>query len=375
MAGAERRCARGDRGPLIAHTRGEPLSAVATLRTQRTGRVAQRHGHDIAEVVEDHVDVLDDDRVISSFEELEIESMDGNMKSLRRLEKNLRRAGAVDPNGRPKLFQALDLPRVPGPRKARSPQECLAADLQKQYRRMLDHEPGARLGHDPEEVHDYRVAVRRMRATLRAGRPLFDRAWADDLRGSLKRVGAYLGDVRDLDVQIERFRDQGGIDEVIELRHRRAHAQSHLVRELSEPWFLVLLERLDAAVAHPEFAGHGSLRKQVRREHRRVRRKVGRLGKHPADRELHEVRKAVKRARYAAEVAAACNSRGLERYIKRAKQLQDTLGDHQDAVVSIQLLRGFGDPPGLVKQNRAEQRAVRKHFPRAWKRLDKHRPR
>jgi CHAD domain-containing protein len=48
-----------------------------------------------------------------------------------------------------------------------------------------------------------RVAVRRMRATLKAARPLLDRAWADDLRAELGWLGRALGPVRDADVLVE----------------------------------------------------------------------------------------------------------------------------------------------------------------------------
>ncbi len=53
--------------------------------------------------------MLDHQRVTRSFDELEVELLDGDEKTLRRLEKALRRAGAADGESRPKVFQALDL--------------------------------------------------------------------------------------------------------------------------------------------------------------------------------------------------------------------------------------------------------------------------
>jgi hypothetical protein len=57
----------------------------------------------------------------------------------------------------------------------------------------------------------------------------------------------------------------------------------------------------------------------------------------------------VKRARYAAELAAALGAKSTRKYLKRAKRLQDVLGDHQDAVVATEVLHGLGeelrDPP------------------------------
>ena len=43
------------------------------------------------------------------------------------------------------------------------------------YRALLAHDPGTRRGDDPEELHQLRVATRRLRAFLRAARQLVDR--------------------------------------------------------------------------------------------------------------------------------------------------------------------------------------------------------
>ena len=52
--------------------------------------------------------------------------------------------------------------------------EVAFAVLRRQFAEMRDHEPGTRLGEDPEELHDMRVPTRRMRAAMKvfeAGRP------------------------------------------------------------------------------------------------------------------------------------------------------------------------------------------------------------
>src|SRR5262245_64665125 len=77
-------------------------------------------------------------------------------------------------------------------------------DLGAQVRRLLLHGPGVRLGEDPEELHQMRVATRRVRAFLRAGRPLLDQSWSELLRDELAWLGRALGPARDLDVLIER---------------------------------------------------------------------------------------------------------------------------------------------------------------------------
>ncbi len=68
------------------------------------------------------------------------------------------------------------------------------------FQRMLDHEPGTRLGEDIEELHDMRVATRRMRAAFRVFRTYFEPDETKAFLKGLRRTGRALGSVRDLDV-------------------------------------------------------------------------------------------------------------------------------------------------------------------------------
>src|SRR5438067_729899 len=103
---------------------------------------------------------------------------------------------------RPKLLHALGLDpaKAPRVRASSSPRALLVAMLLAQHRAIVLHDPGTRLGSDPEELHRHRVAVRRLRALLRAARPMLDAEWVDGLRAELGWLGAVLGEVRDLDV-------------------------------------------------------------------------------------------------------------------------------------------------------------------------------
>ena len=125
---------------LAGHLRGVPLLPIARLRTHREGVRA-----DGAEVVHDTVAVLDHQRVTRSFEELEVELLDGDEKTLRRLEKALRRAGAADGETRPKVFQALDLEFEAEPPESgdgTSASAVLRARLREQAEELLAHDPG-----------------------------------------------------------------------------------------------------------------------------------------------------------------------------------------------------------------------------------------
>src|SRR5262249_62245725 len=83
--------------------------------------------------------------------------------------------------------------------------EALGLRLREQVTALVSHDPGTRLGSDPEDLHQLRVATRRLRAFLRAARPLLTRGPTEDLRAELSWLGSALGPVRDLDVLVEHF--------------------------------------------------------------------------------------------------------------------------------------------------------------------------
>jgi len=359
---------------LPAYLRGGSLVPLARLRTRRTGIRAQG-----AEIVHDEVTILDKGRDPRSFEELEVELLEGDEKSLRKIEKALRRAGATDGETRPKIFQALDLTFEPVEvAHDGSAGGTLAAELRRQYERLLAHDPGLRLGTDPEELHGFRVATRRLRAFLRAGRELLEPEWAEPLRDELRWLGGELGPGRDLDVLLERLRGEveslaedaeGGrtIVKVLERDREVLRVQVHDALE-SERYF-ALLDRLEQQP--PLRPGNATLKEIQRAEQRRLRKAVDLLDRDAPDEQLHEVRIKVKRARYAAEL------RGDNEYVKAAKALQDVLGDHQDAVVAQERLRSLAaqEPSAvlaagrLIEREQARANGRRRDWPAAWKRL------
>lgn len=363
---------------LAGHLRGVPLVPIACLRTRREGVRA-----DGAEVVHDTVAVLDHQRVTRSFEELEVELLDGDEKTLRRLEKALRRAGAADGERRPKVFQALDLDFQAEPVESAgdgSAAGILRTRLREQAERLLAHDPGTRLGSDPEELHQLRVATRRLRAFLRAGSDLLDPAAAELLREELRWLGSTLGPVRDLDVLIAHLEvELGSLGDdapqgrklVRTLERSRRSARRRLLVALDSPRYFALLDALEAPFA--TIADGPSLAAIHAAEHRRLRKAVAALAADSPDEELHAARIKVKRARYAGEL------RNDSEYVRSAKRLQDILGEHQDAVVAATELRALAVrmPDAalavgrLVEREAARADARRKQWRKAWKQLAK----
>ena len=360
------------------------FAPVARLRTRREVVLV-----DGAEVVDDSVSLLSGQRVTRRFRELEVELVGGEERTLRRLVKELRRAGATGAGElRPKLYRALDLPLpaeeaiVPRGMPAGA---ALAVALGEQARRLLLHDPGVRLGSDPEDLHQLRVATRRLRAFLRAGRPLLEPAWSEPLRDEIGWLGGALGPARDLDVLIERLLADsdaiGGHAERVEgllrqLDVEREGARGIVVGALSSDRYLALLDRLEH-VSEPELSGdEPPLREIWRAEWRRTRKAFARLDGDSPDTDLHRGRIHVKRARYAAELASHELGKRGARFVDAAKRLQDVLGEHQDAVVAEERIRswagaaaGTGAAEALLQREDERKATARAAWPVAWKDL------
>lgn len=367
-------------GLLAAHRRYGQLEQIATLRTRRSGVRVGDGERALADVTVDAVDVLDAGRSAGSFVELEVELVDGDEADLQRLSRELRRAGARRSDGRPKVLRLLDLPPVRRLRRTSPPLEQLRSLLEQQLRELERSDPGVRLGDDAEDLHRYRVATRRSRALIRATRPLLgDRL--DPLAAELKWLAGLLGPVRDLDVLIEHLRaETAGLEgdaaagEVLvdSLALERARHRAALLDGLTSERFSALLEQFDAALAAPsDVSAKSGLQKIAADELRKLNRYAARMAKTPTDEELHELRKRTKHARYAAELASLDGGKAVERYVQALKVLQDTIGEHQDAVVAEARLRAVARAKSavaagrLIESERLRRRRIRAEYPPA----------
>ena len=370
---------------LEVHLRDAELGKVARLRTRR--QTVRRDG---AEIVEDAVSVFDGPRVVKRFRELEVELLDGDERSLRRLERMVLEAGAERGEFTPKLYRALDFsPELDEPPLAAdaTPGEALGHALAAQRRQLVDHDPGTRLGTDPEDLHQMRVATRRARAFLRSAKELVEPEWADGLRAELGWLGSRLGPARDADVLYEHMSASvaaAGLDGdqasgvLRALQRERSRARRSAVAALSRKRYFDLLERLEQAERPPlQEAGNVRLADLWWAEVRRAQKAFAVLDKRSPDDELHAARIRVKRARYAAELAAHELGSAGERFVSSAKKLQDVLGEHQDAVVAEEWLTRLGDASSesdqvvelLVRKEQKRRRRARRDWPDAWDRF------
>ena len=259
--------------------------------------------------------------------------------------------------------------------------EMAFAVLRRQFANMRAHEAGTRLGEDPEELHDMRVATRRMRAALR----LFEDALPERarwLQEELRWIGGSLGEVRDSDVQIEQLEQwaagagEEGAEAFVEIiaavKERREEARKRMLDTLNSGRYArfegSFAEMLRRGPDHERVFGQASASGSgkeladepvlvagpglLSRRYRKWSKAANRLNDSSHPEEYHDLRKKGKRLRYALEFFTDVYSeKATGALIKPLKSIQDSLGDHQDAIVASDRLHEIAtDSPKLPPQ-------------------------
>jgi len=402
-----------------------PLRTLVTLQQTRFKRDVLKDEAIIAEWSVDDVRAKNQEQ---RFWELEIELKSaGTPADLENIVASVQADWELSPEPKSKLERALawsdQIKQEPRYRRRRVPSiklddsmaEAARKTLRVHWQQMLEHEAGARAGADSEEVHDMRVATRRMRAALRVFREYLDVDTFRPYARMLRRTARTLGAVRDLDVFQEKT--QKYLDELPDERKSELDAlfiawQSEYLRARSD-----LIEWLDSddfanfkiefdeflrksgAGAAPTVSTDGNptahrvrdvlplilLRSWaiVRAYDESVSVPDVPLG------HLHQLRIASKGLRYTLEFFAKVLGSNAQSLIKEVKDLQDHLGEVQDGVVACNILRDFltwgewshdekklsGRPdslivaPGVAMYLAARQNEITKlvqEFPKVW---------
>jgi CHAD domain-containing protein len=272
----------------------------------------------------------------------------------------------------------------------------VVAYLRGQVGQLRAADPLVRLDH-PDGVHDMRVAVRRLRSCLRVFRKIIDTPPA--LTAELKWLSDVLGAARDVQVLERQLADAvaavpaelllGPVRAEIprQLAKRSAAAGAALRDAMGGQRYLDLLGALDSLLADPPCHDRAHQRAVrvlpplVTAAYRKSHKAAAARG--PArDAALHQLRKKVKRLRYAAETVEPVVGGAARRWQRRCKKVQNVLGDQHDLVELRPVLRELGVLAhldgangftfGLMYGNTiAAARETEQRFPAAWRRLRK----
>jgi CHAD domain-containing protein len=330
-----------------------------------------------------------DDRVVAGsptsatpadeWREWELELVDGPAQLFSAAEPLFAEAGA-QPSEAPSKLARTVAATLPEPHSWRSRREldknptsveALSAYLAEHLIRLEDEDSALRAG-DQEGVHQLRVAARRLRSALATYRPVLQPDATTALRADLKWLGAELARARDAQVLRQRLDDaltaqpddlvlgpvRARLDTILAEKYTSGRATADAA--LNSERYFELLDRLELFVDDPptDDAGRrparGVVPDLVAKELKRVRKRHRAYTNADPDRQdpaLHEVRKAAKRLRYAAETARPVFGKRAKRLAARARDVQKVLGEHQDTVVARPVLREIGARAHLTGEN------------------------
>jgi CHAD domain-containing protein len=245
--------------------------------------------------------------------------------------------------------------------------DLVACYVAEQCRVLIEAESQLRAG-EPV-IHSTRVAVRRLRSTLRTCAELFDETRAEQLEPELVWWAGILGAVRDLDILAERMDHRlaglpaelvlGPVPNTItgEISAQRQDNFKEVIEALDSSRYrelVIELHRWQGSAPFTEVAEveAAEVNRYVKRAGKKFDKRLEqaaeacRVGDEGADELLHRSRKAGKRHRYVAELAQPVWGPKADKIVDRRKNLQDVLGDHQDSLVAAAFLRELGSRVG-----------------------------
>jgi inorganic triphosphatase YgiF len=240
--------------------------------------------------------------------------------------------------------------------------------LRRFFERLLAREAGVRSGEEREDVHQMRVATRRLRASLAVAEGMFDPALVRSFRRSLRELAAHLGAVRDDDVFLDALlaysetldiAERAVLDPLLAaVRADRTAARGRLHHYLAsgrhrrfEREFAAFLVTPGAGLASTPASGPPRVRDLAGgvlwRRFEELRAFEAVLPGAP-DATLHEARIAGKRLRYTLELFAEALGPQADDALATLGALQETLGALQDGAAAHEHVRrlGLSDDPG-----------------------------
>ena len=306
--------------------------------------------------------------------EVEIEILEGETPELFDFAGRLVEAAPLRPSSVTKAERGYRLARreKPAPVKSRapaldaamSPGEAAQAALAAGLSQLQANEAGALATSDPEYLHQMRVATRRLRSALRAFRSVLDPAFVRAADSGLRAIAQETGAARDWDVLatqtlpavLAAYGDEGVsrtiLARVAVKRRAAREAMRDALRSTSYARSVLVIARW---LAQPQAAAGSSANlaafasRAVARRHRKLLARA----RHPARLDAaarHKVRIEAKRVRYIVEgFAPLYPKKPVRAYLKALAQIQEDLGEANDAVVATAYLQDVAMTAASVK--------------------------
>ena len=210
---------------------------------------------------------------------------------------------------------------------------------------------------EPDQVHNLRVAIRRLTQALVVVAP--ESKGAKKTRRELKHLMQLAGNVRDCDINLKLAGKLGASQEFLSRLHRRRAAAERLLNQELQNWDHPGLmsewkEKLVSATASAP--AHAAILRAVKRLFKRG------TAAEESDKKLHPLRIAAKKLRYTLDLLDHCD----QAHLQQIKELQTRLGDINDYETACRIAGEESASKRLIGKLRAKQERKIASFHRYW---------
>jgi len=227
---------------------------------------------------------------------------------------------------------------------------------------MKKHEAGSLTGEDIEDVHQMRVATRRMRSIFRLLKAHYKSKTIQPFMAQLKVIASHLGAVRDLDVMIDNLeKHQKNVDAsqksavaaiIQQLDKKRSKARKRLQELVDSKSYKRFIKDFQKFLTQPgkgaanmnkDFSPHEvrHVAPIILHEHLAAVRAYDNFIEDAPAETMHQLRIEFKRLRYAVNFFKDVLGKSIDGFITELKTMQDYLGRLNDIVVASDQLNSL----------------------------------
>lgn len=233
-----------------------------------------------------------------------------------------------------------------------SSMDALRVILYKFSQSILAHKERILLYDDEEDLHQFRVNIRKSRAFLKEFEFLFPKEQHNYFNENLDNFATQTNQKRDLDVIKERLLQLDEADDSIQedIKQQREDEQQHIDEMLKsktfEDFFLAYQNALKqdtllTAENNQDTIEH-TAKRVIKKLHLKIVKKIDALEEDFDDKKLHKIRISFKKLRYLLEeFQHIFGEKKIEKMIEKGKKLQTLLGDFNDTVNQTKLLHNY----------------------------------
>ncbi len=303
----------------------------------------------------------------SFFSSLDISILSGFKDVSESLDRTVRRLGAVDiERGRNDLWHLLFsmLGRSPDDYSgkqllAMDPSMTVKAAVSDIIVRMISVMEENRNGIiddvDNEFLHDFRVALRRMKSAASMLKGVLPSGSLNKFNADFASLRLMTNELRDMDVYLQMQNDymnmlpgslSEGLESFFRITRQKREAEASLLSDylksrkatkVLEKWKAFFSAALEDKASSDSLFVKDSSSKSISRHYRKLLKESETLDEHSADQDFHRIRIRCKKLRYCLEFFGAFYPAELSDVLRRLKVLQDSLGRLNDCSVHADL--------------------------------------